>query len=346
MQNNTLAAVDVAKEVFEVGVSDRPGRVVLRKRLARNAFLSFFAQLPRAIVVMEACGTAHYWARRIEELGHVVVLLPPQYVRPYVVRNKTDRTDVDALLEAFRNERIRPVPIKTVTQQVIATLHRLRSGWLADRVRSINTLRGLLRELGFFIPEGRQHVLPDAWEIIQDHRRGLPEALKPSLAALCEEIASLSTRIEDVEAQLEALARQIPVVARLRSVPGIGLLSATALYAFIGDPSRFPSGRHMASFVGLTPREYSSGLRRRLGRISKRGDAYLRLLLIHGARSILYHAKRIKNRDRLRSWALRLEGKVGHNKAAAALANKLARITWAVWKNNRNFEPVFEPQAA
>ena len=346
MENDTLVAVDIAKEVFEVAVSDRPGRVALRKRLLRDRFVAFFAQRPQATVVMEACATAHYWARRLEEMGHVVVLLPPQYVRPYVVRNKTDRTDVDGLLEAFRNEQIRPVPIKTVTQQVIATLHRLRSGWLADRVRSINTLRGLLRELGFFIPEGRQHVLPEAWEIIQDHHRGLPEALKPSLAALCEEIASLSTRIEDVEAQLEAIARQIPVVARLRSVPGIGLLSATALYAFIGDPSRFPSGRHMASFVGLTPREYSSGLRRRLGRISKLGDAYLRMLLIHGARSVLWHAKRMKNRDRLRSWALSLERKLGHNKAAAALANKLARITWAVWTNERDFEPVFEPQAA
>ena len=346
MENNTLAAVDIAKEIFEVGVSDRPGRVVLRKRLPRATFLEFFAQLPRATVVMEACVSAHHWARRIEELGHVVVLLPPQYVRPYVMRNKTDRTDVDALLEAFRNEQIRPVPIKTVPQQVIATLHRLRSGWLADRVRSINALRGLLRELGFFIPEGRRHVLPEAWEIIQDHRRGLPDALKPSLAALCEEIAALSTRIEDVEAQLEALARQIPLIARLRSVPGIGLLSATALYAFIGDPSRFPSGRHMASFVGLTPREYSSGLRRFLGRISKRGDAYLRMLLIHGARSVLWHAKRMKHRDRLRSWALNLERKVGHNKAAAALANKLARITWAVWKNDRHFESAPEPQAA
>jgi len=212
MQNDTLAAVDIAKEIFEVAVSDRPGRVALRKRLRRDAFLEFFAQLPRAIVVMEACGSAHHWARRIEELGHVVVLLPPQYVRPYVMRNKTDRTDVDALLEAFRNEQIRPVPIKTVPQQVIATLHRLRSGWLADRVRSINALRGLLRELGFFIPEGRKHVLPEAWEIIQDHRRGLPDALKPSLAALCEEIAALSTRIEDVEAQLEALAQQIPLI--------------------------------------------------------------------------------------------------------------------------------------
>jgi len=346
MQNDTLVAVDIAKEVFEVAVSDRPGRVALRKRLLRDRFAAFFAQMPPATVVMEACSTAHYWGRRIEELGHLVVLLPPQYVRPYVVRNKTDRTDVDALLEAFRNEQIRPVPIKNVTQQVIATLHRLRSGWLADRVRSINTLRGLLRELGFFIPEGRKHVLPEAWEIIQDRHRGLPEALKSSLAALCEEIASLSTRIEDVEAQLEALAQQIPIVARLRSVPGIGLLSATALYTFIGNPSRFPSGRHMASFLGLTPREYSSGLRRRLGRISKRGDAYLRLLLIHGARSILYHAKRMKHRDRLGAWAVRLERKVGHNKAAAALANKLARITWAVWKNDRSFEPAPQPQAA
>jgi transposase len=346
VQNDTLVAVDIAKEVFEVAVSDRPGHVASRHRLPRDRFLAFFAQRPQATVVMEACGMAHFWARRIEELGHVVVLLPPQYVRPYVVRNKTDRTDTDGLLEAFRNEQIRHVPVKNLTQQVIGALHRLRSGWLADRVRSINTLRGLLRELGFFIPEGRRHVLPEAWEIIQDPRRGLPDALRHSLAALCEEIASLSTRIEDVEAQLEALARQIPAVARLRSVPGVGLLSATALYAFIGDPGRFPSGRHMASFVGLTPREYSTGLRRRLGRISKRGDAYLRLLLIHGARSILYHAKRMKHPDRLRAWAVRLEQRLGHNKAAAALANKIARITWAVWKNHRNFEPVAEPQAA
>jgi transposase len=346
VQNDTLVAVDIAKEVFEVGISDRPGRVAFRRRPQRREFLELFAQLPQATVVMEACGSAHHWARKIEELGHVVVLLPPQYVRPYVLRNKTDRTDVDALLEAFRNEQIRPVPIKTVTQQVIATLHRLRSGWLSDRVRGINSLRGLLRELGFFIPEGRKHVLPDAWEIIQDPERGLPDALRPSLAALCEEIASLSTRIEAVEAQLEALARQIPMVARLRSVPGIGLLSATALFAFVGDISRFPSARHLSSFIGLTPREHSSGLRRHLGRISKRGDSYLRMLLIHGARSVLWHSKRMKHPDRLRSWALRLERKLGHNKAAVALANKLARVTWAVWRSDRDFEPLPDTQAA
>ena len=346
MQNDTLVAVDIAKEVFEIGISDRPGRVSGRKRPRRREFLETFAQLAPATVVMEACGSAHYWARRLEQLGHVVVLLPPQYVRPYVLRNKTDRTDVDALLEAFRNRQIRPVPIKTVTQQVLATLHRLRSGWLADRVRAINSLRGLLRELGFFIPEGRKHVLPEAWEIIHDPSCDLPAALRPSLGALCEEIAALSTRIEDVEVQLGSLAAQLPVIARLRSIPGIGLLTATALYAFVGDITRFPSGRHLASFLGLTPREYSSGLRRHLGRISKRGDSYLRMLLIHGARSVLWHAKRMHNRDRLRDWALRLERQIGHNKAAVALANKLARITWSVWKNDRDFEPIPHTEAA
>jgi transposase len=346
MENNTLVAVDLAKSVFQIGLSDHPGRVTRRERLPRDKFLEFFAQLPQAIVIMEACGSAHYWARKIEELGHVVVLLPPHYVRPYVLRNKTDRTDTDAILEAYRNEQIRRVPIKSVTQQVLGTLHRLRSGWVGERTARINSLRGLLRELGFFIPVGRKEVLPHAWEIIQDADSGLPDALRPGLSSLCEEIVGLSTHIEETEKQLKALACQIPAVSRLFSVPGIGILTATALYAFVGDIGRFPSGRHLASYIGLTPREYSSGLRRRLGRISKRGDPYLRMLLIHGARAILCHAKRMKQPDRLRAWALRLEKTAGHNKATVALANKLARIAWAVWKNDRNFEPVPEPQAA
>jgi len=346
MGTDTLVAVDLAKSVFQIAVSDRPGRVTRRERLQRDQLLEFFAQLPPSVVIMEACGSAHYWARRIEELGHVVVLLPPQYVRPYVLRNKTDRTDTDAMLEAYRNKQIRPVPIKSVTQQVLGTLHRLRSGWLGERTARINALRGLLRELGFFIPVGRRQVLPHAFEIIQGADSGLPDALRPSLGALCEEIARLSERIEETEEQLKALAKQIAAVSRLYSVPGIGLLTATALYAFVGDISRFPSGRHLASYIGLTPREYSSGLRRRLGRISKRGDSYLRMLLIHGARAILWHAKRMKEPDRLRAWALRLEKTAGHNKAAVALANKLARIAWAVWKNDHDFVPIPETQAA
>jgi transposase len=344
--NDTLVAVDLAKSVFQLAVSERPGRVVRRERLTRDKFLEFFAQQPQSTVTMEACGSAHFWARRIEELGHKVVLLPPQYVRPYVLRNKTDRNDTDAMLEAYRNEQIRVVPIKSVTQQVLGTLHRLRSGWVGERTARINALRGLLRELGFFIAVGRRAVLPHAWEIIQDASSGLPDALRPSLVTLCEEIVELSKYIEDTEKRLNALSQQIPAVARVYSVPGIGILTATALYAFVGDPLRFPSGRHLASFIGLTPREYSSGSHRYLGRISKRGDAYLRMLLVHGARAILWHAKRLERPDRLRAWALRLEKKIGHNKAAVALANKMTRIAWAVWKNDRDFEPVPEVQAA
>ncbi len=294
---------------------------------------------------MEACGSAHHWAREIEGLGHRVVLLPPQYVRPYVLRNKTDRCDTDAMLEAYRNQQIQPVPIKSVPQQVLGTLHRLRSGWMAERTARINALRGLLRELGLFIPVGAKHVLPCAGAILEDADSGVPDALRPALAEVCQEIRDLEQRVRSVERQLEALAQQTPTVQRLRSVPGIGLLIATALAAFVGDVSRFPSARHLASYLGLTPREYSSGSRRRLGRISKRGDAYLRLLLIHGARSVLWHARRMKQPDRLRAWALRLEKSIGHNKAAVALANKLARLAWAVWKHDCDFVPVGEQAA-
>jgi len=338
VEKHTVIAVDIAKSVFDLAVSHEAGRVTERRRLPRGAFLTFFAQMPAATVVMEACGSAHYWARRIGELGHEVVLLPPHQVRPYVTRNKTDRTDAKGILEAYRNADIRPVPVKSILQQVLGSLHRFRAGWIAARTAQINTLRGLLRELGIVLPLGAEKVLPGVRALIEDAESGLPDALRPIVATACEEIEALGESIKLTERQLEALAEQTPVVARLRSIPGIGLLTATALVAFVGDVQRFPSGRHFASYLGLTPREYSSGLRRRLGRISKRGDSYLRMLLIHGARSVLYHAKKAENHDRLRSWALDLEKRVKHNKAAVALANKLARIVWAVWKHDRGYE--------
>jgi transposase len=344
MQNDTLIAVDLAKSVFEIGVSRHPGRLDERCRLSRDKFLLFFANRPPATVIMEACGSAHAWAREIQRLGHKVVLLPPRQVRPYVLRNKTDRTDVKGMLEAYRNEDIQPVPIKSVEQQIVGSLHRLRSAWVADRTAKINTVRGLLRELGFVIPVGAEKVLPHVWLLIEDADSGLPDALRPFFAELCREIRSLEGRIHDAERQIESLARHLPVVQQLLSIPGIGILIATALLAFVGDITRFPSGRHLASFLGLTPREFSSGSRRHLGRISKRGDAYIRMLLVHGARSVLWHAKSMKQPDRLRAWALRLENTVGQNKAAVALANKIARIAWAVLRHHRTFVTV--PEAA
>jgi transposase len=344
VEKHTVVGVDVAKVVFEVAVSEEAGRVSRGRRVPRAEMRMFFAQMPKATVVMEACGSAHFWAREIQQLGHDVVLLPPHQVRPYVTRNKTDRTDAKGILEAYRNADIRPVPVKALSQHVLGAIHRFRSGWIASRTAQVNTLRGLLREIGLVIPEGIEKVLPQVRCLVGDAESGIPDSLRSTIAAACDEIESLGAQIRQAERQLEALAEQTPAVERLRSVPGIGLMTATALVAFVGDVQRFPSGRHFASYLGLTPRERSSGMRQRLGRISKRGDSYLRMLLIHGARSVLCHAKKAKSHDRVRAWAVGLQGRMKHNKAAVALANKLARIAWAVWKHGRDFESL--PQAA
>jgi transposase len=266
------------------------------------------------------------------------VLIPPHAVRPYVLRNKTDGADAKGLLEALRNDDVRPVPVKSVDQQVLAGLHRLRSAWMATRTARLNTLRGLLRELGLTIPLGARQVVPRVVALVSDADSGLPEALRPVLFEVTREIHELEARVREVERRLEAMSRESELLARLRTVPGVGLLTATALVGFVGDVQRFPSGRRFASYLGLTPREHSSGLRRRLGAISKRGDPYLRMLLIHGARAVLLHAKKpTAPKDRLRTWALAREQARGHNKAAVALANKLARIAWAVWRNGRTY---------
>jgi transposase len=209
---------------------------------------------------------------------------------------------------------------------------------MATRTARLNTLRGLLRELGHFIPVGARQVVPQVQALVSDSDSGLPEALRPVLCEAAREISELEQRIRALEQQLEQLAREDARIERLRTIPGVGLLTATALVAFLGDVARFPSGRHLASYLGLTPRERSSGLQRRLGRINKRGDPYLRMLLIHGARSVLCHAKRSQREpDRLRTWALARQQARGHNKAAVALANKLARIAWAVWKSEHGY---------
>lgn len=328
----TTVAVDLAKSVFQVAVSHRPGKTSATHRLRRAQLSAFFAQHPSSTVVMEACGSSHYWGRRFEQMGHQVVLLPPSHVRPYVRRNKTDSADAKALLEALRNEAIRPVPIKSVEQQILATLHRVRAGWLAERTARINTLRGALRELGMVIPVGAPRVVPAVALLVEDADSDVPGALRHTLWEVCREIRELERRIKDVGHQLEALAKQFPDYARLLSIPGVGPLTATALLAFVGDVRRFPTGRHFASYLGLTPTEHSSGLTRHLGGISKRGDSYLRMLLIHGARSVLFASRRRTEPERLRVWAMTIEKRRGFNKAAVALANKLARIVWAVWR--------------
>ena len=336
--NTTLIAVDLAKDVFELACANQASRIVDRKRLNRKQFHRFCSQHPPVTVVMEACGTAHYWARELDTMGHTVRLLPAQYVRAYRRRSKTDRNDAAALVEAARNPEILPVPVKTVEQQCIQTLHRCRSQWLATRTARINALRGLLRELGHPLPLGARAAITGA----RACREVVPTVLQPAIDALLDEIATLETRMADIEAALARHARDSEPVQQLLSVPGIGLLTATALAASAGSPGYFRNGRHLAGWLGLTPKEYSSGSRRLLGSISKRGDGYVRMLLIHGARAVLNRAKQLhragQSLSRLQQWVVRLEQRVGHNKAAVALANKLARIAWAVWLRSTPYQ--------
>jgi transposase len=338
VEKHTTIAVDLSKSVFEVAVSELPGRVCERRRLARGQVMRFFANRPSATVLLEACGSAHHWARQIEPLGHRVLLLPPHQTRRYVLRDKTDGADAEALLEAHRNEKIVPVPVKTLGQQGLAALHRIRSGWIQTRTARLNAIRGLLREFGLVIPQGPRHVLSQLTAFLADPRQPIPGELHAPLLTLAAEVGTLEKNIRDAERQLASAARRLPNATRLLSVPGIGLLTSTALVAFVGDLSRFRSGRRFSSSLGIVPREHSSGLRRHLGAITRRGDPYLRTLLIHGARSVLLAAARAKHTDRLQAWALSVKQRRGHNRAAVALANKLARILWAVAAHQTDYQ--------
>jgi transposase len=339
---DTTIAVDLAKSVFQVAVSHKPGRVDAERRLSRERFLEYLAKQPPATVLLEACGSAHYWARQLQPFGHTVRLLPAHDVHRYVRRSKTDRTDAKALLEADRNEEIHAVPVKTIEQQSIAALHRMRSTWLATRTSRINTVRGLLREFGIVIPVGAQHVVPQVRELLASSPHE-PDLMRTSLSQACDEIQALATQMRAVERQLIVLARNRDDLTLLQTIPGIGVLTATALVALVGDIHRFHSSREFASFLGLTPKEDSSGCRRRLGAISKQGDIYVRMLLIHGARSILLRAHGASAATAFQLWARALQKRRGHNVAAVAVANRLARIIWAVWTRQRPFAADYQP---
>lgn len=340
--NSTTVAVDLAKDVFELAIAGPDWKITERRRLTRTKFAQFFVNRPACRVIMECCGSAHYWARKIAESGHQVELIPAQYVRAYVKRNKTDRADAAALLEAARCSDIRPVPVKTIEQQQVQSLHRLREQWKKARHRYINGLRGILREFGVMIPLGVAAAEKHIGLALARPDSGIPDGLRPTLSEMLSEARALDDRMTRVERTLASLSRSDEVVRQLRTIPGIGLLNGTAIRAAAGDIQRFPSGRHFASWFGITARERSSAETRRLGRISKQGDTYLRTLLVHGARSALQAAVRSERSgrplNRLQQWALDCQARCGKNKAAVALANRLARIVWATWKYERPFD--------
>ena len=334
-------AIDLAKHVFQIAVPGGDGTLRQRRRLSRRQFSAFVETLDaHSTVVMEACGTAHYWARRCQARGATVRLLPAQYVRAYVRRNKTDRTDTEALLEADRCRGIHSVPVKSVDQQALQGMHRVRQQWQRTRTARINLARALLREQGIDVPAGAHLVRRRIATLLSDETVAVPSALRPLITDLLEELQTLNERVDRIDAQLQAVARAHPVASRLLQIPGIGVITASALIGSVPHIGAFRRSRHFASWLGLTPRESSSGLRRTLGAISKQGDRYLRTLLIHGARSALRAAERAGRQGRLtrlQQWALATSERRGRNRAAVALANKVARVIWAVWLRDEDF---------
>lgn len=338
----TTVAIDLAKSVFQLAVADADWRVVDTQRLTRTQFSRWFLNRDVGLVVMEACGSAHHWARWLNGLGIEVRLLPAAYVRAYVRRNKTDAADALALLEAARASDIQPVRVKSVEQQALQAMHRTRSLWMGTRTSRINALRGFCREFGLAVPQGARTGIEAIARALADPQTPIPGMVLRSMQFLVEEIRLLELRVAQLERDLAEVARHNPACTTLLSVPGVGLLTATAMVAATGGSvGHFKDARHFASWFGLTPREYSSGSHRTLGRISKRGDRYLRMLLTHGARSVLRAAtvghRAGRSLDGLRTWGLAVQARTNHNKATCAVANKLARICYATLRDGEPY---------
>jgi transposase len=333
--NITTVGVDLAKTVFQVHGVDERGKVVLRKALKRAEVIKVFSGLPACLVGMEACGGAHYWARRLMEMGHTVKLMAPQFVKPYVKTNKNDARDAEAICEAVSRPNMRFVPVKDVEQQTILALHRARQGFVVERTAQGNQMRGLLYELGIVIPKGIRYIDRHLPEILEDGENGLPEISRSLFSRLFEHFRHLGEQVKELESQIKAWHKKCAASIRIEAIPGIGALTASALVASIGDAKMFKSGRQLAAWLGLVPRQDSSGGKEKLLGISKRGDVYLRTLLIHGARAVLFH--RMRQPEHQDGWLMKLRARRNPNVAAVALANKNARVVWALLAHEREY---------
>lgn len=334
--NITTIGIDLAKHSFSLHGIDQHGKVVLRKTMSRGKLLGFMAQLPPCVVGMEACSGAHYWGREFVKLGHQVGIMAPRFVAPYRKNEKNDSNDAEAICEAATRPSMRFVPVKSAEQQAVLVLHRIRAGLVKERTALINQLRGLLTEFGIVMPVGRysaQEALP---AILEDADNALPHLARRLLADAHDRLLKVNEQIRAYDRELETLARESEAARRLMTIPGIGAVTATALVASVGDPSQFHSGRQFAAWLGLVPRQYTTGGKVRLGRITKRGDVYLRTLLIHGTRAVLA-ALKDKN-DRVSQWVRELVARRGYKRAVVALAAKNARILWAMLMQRRDYE--------
>ncbi len=331
----TTIGIDLAKSVFAVSGADRHGRVVVRKQLRRPQVTGFLRMLRPWVVGMEACGGAHYWARAIAKLGHQVKLMSPALVAPYRKGNKHDRNDADAVLEAVSRPTMRFVAPKSVAQQDLLALHRVRARLLKQRIALNNQIRALLHERGITVRRGAAGLRAGVAAALADEGNELGPQLRQVIAELMEELRQLEVRVKLFDQRIERAAQSDERCLRLRAVPGVGPKIATALVATVGDAHEFKSGRELSAYLGLTPRQHSSGGKTVMLGISKRGDRYLRTLLIHGARSLLYRNRPIAH-PRAR-WAARLSAARGPNVAAVALANHNARVLWALLRRGARY---------
>jgi len=331
----TTIGIDLAKNVFQVHGVDARGKTVLNKALKRAQMAAFFANLPPCLVGIEACAGAHHWARKLQSFGHTVRLMAPQFVKPFVKSNKNDAADAQAICEAVARPSMRFLAIKSVEQQALLALHRVRQGWVKSRTAQANQIRGLLGESGLILPQGIAHIAKRVPVLIEDAANELPSALPALLARLLDQLKALERQLAQLEAQIKAWHRDSDASRRLERVPGIGPLTASALVASIGEARTFDNGRQVAAWLGLVPRQHSSGGKPTLLGISKRGDSYLRTLLIHGARAVIMAARRKPDQG---GWLRDLLRRRNPNVAAVALANKNARIAWALLAHERSYQ--------
>ena len=332
MNKISVMGLDLAKAVFQVHGVDEDGEVVLRKQLKRAQMQRFFARLSPCLIGMEACGGAHYWARTLTELGHTVRLIAPAFVKPYLKSNKNDRNDAEAICEAVQRPSMRFVAPKTPEQQAVLHLHHGRHLLVQQRVALSNHMRGILLEYGISLEQGVQVISRRLPELLEDADNALPMPTRQLLAELREEHDQLMARIGRIETQLADWHANNPLSQRLAGIPGVGVLTATVLAAVIGAGQDFRRGRQLAAYLGLVPRQASSGGKDRLLGISKRGDAYVRSLLIHGARAVIHHIRRRLKGGRPggNPWVEHLLQRCHVNEVAVALANKMARIAWVL----------------
>lgn len=332
----TTIGLDIAKNVFQLHGVDADGQVVLRTSLRRGQMQSFFEKLPPCLIGMEACATAHHWARTLIAAGHEVRLIPPSYIKPYLRRQKNDAADAAAICEAVTRPSMRFVPVKSEGQQATLMLHTARELLISQRTALINALRGHFAELGIVAPQGARNVR-QLIAILEDERRS-PQAVRAALVPLATVLIELDVQVAKLDKAILAAHRNNHVSIRLATVPGIGPVTATCLSASVSDPKMFEGGREFAAWLGLVPRQHSSGGKPKLGSISKMGNRHLRKLLVVGAHAALYRMKKGTTDTPLANWARCLLSKKPFKLVAVALANKIARIAWAIMARNVNFQ--------